>query len=98
LSGFSQFTIQNLIPKFVHVKPKGKPELVDAFKKGLFFCERISDCSNHYLVFPSEYYSNIMIGLNQPSIPNSAEVWWEMTENRTDYKISPSCEFQQKQN
>ncbi|CAF1290006.1 unnamed protein product [Adineta steineri] len=74
----TKFTIQNLIPRFLHVKPKAKPEEIPAFKN----------------VFSSEYYADVTMGLNRTkSIPNSTEVWWEMSENRTRYKVSPSCLF-----
>ena len=44
------------------------------------------------LVFPAEYYSNITMRLsNTRSIPNSTSVWWEFSENRTGFRISPSC-------
>ncbi|CAF4702929.1 unnamed protein product [Rotaria sp. Silwood1] len=72
----TEFTIRNLMPRFLHVKPKAKPEDIDSFKK----------------VFSTEYYANITMGLNRTrSIPNSTEVWWEMSENRTLYTVSPSC-------
>jgi len=29
------------------------------------------------------------MGLN--GIPNSTEVWWEMSENRSAYRVTPSC-------
>ncbi|CAF3646268.1 unnamed protein product [Rotaria sordida] len=70
------FTIRNLMPRFLHVRPKAKPENIEAFRR----------------VFPTEYYANITMGLNQTrSIPNSTEVWWEMSENRVGYRVSPSC-------
>ena len=32
------------------------------------------------------------MGLNQTqSIPNSTDVWWEMTANRSKFKFNPSC-------
>ncbi|CAF3346333.1 unnamed protein product [Rotaria sp. Silwood1] len=55
----TEFTIRNLMPRFLHVKPKAKPEDIDSFKK----------------VFSTEYYANITMGLNRTrSIPNSTEV------------------------
>jgi hypothetical protein len=42
LFGFSQFKIHDLMPRFLHVKPKAKPEGIDAFHKGLFYRQRIS--------------------------------------------------------
>ncbi len=34
------------------------------------------------------------MGLNRiKEVPNSTEVWWKMTENRTGFKVSPSCKL-----
>ncbi|CAF1085642.1 unnamed protein product [Adineta ricciae] len=71
-----EFTISNLMPRFLHVKPKAKPENIESFRK----------------VFLPEYYANITMGLNRAkSIPNSTEIWWKMSENRTGFKVTPSC-------
>ncbi len=32
------------------------------------------------------------MGLNR-SIPNSTEVWWEMSENRLAYNVLPACKL-----
>ncbi|CAF1630460.1 unnamed protein product, partial [Didymodactylos carnosus] len=41
-------TIHKLMPRFIHVKPKAKPEEIDSFAKK---------------VFPYNYYANITMGL-----------------------------------
>ena len=96
LNGFSRkFTIANLMPRFLHVKPKAKPEEIDAFKKGISTIsdEDLVHMISFRLVFPLEYYSNITMGLNATrSIPNSTQAWWEVSESRTNFKVSPSCE------
>jgi hypothetical protein len=46
------------------------------------------------LVFSNGYYANITMGLNSTkTIPNSTDVWWEMSEhgNTYEYRPSPSC-------
>ena len=46
------------------------------------------------VVFPRDYYASITMGLNRTkSIPNSTDVWWEMSEqkNTSDYDYRPSC-------
>lgn len=64
------------MPRLLHIKPKSKPEEIDSFRK----------------IFPYSYYANITMGLNQSQeIPNSTEVWWKMTENRTGPQFIPSC-------
>lgn len=64
------------MPRFLHVKPKAKPDEIDSFKK----------------IFPYGYYANITMGLNQTrEIPNSTDVWWKMTETRTGSHFIPSC-------
>jgi hypothetical protein len=48
----------------------------------------------NYLVFSNGYYANITMGLNSTkTIPNSTNVWWEMSEhgNTYEYRPSPSC-------
>ena len=30
------------------------------------------------------------------SISNSSEFWWEITEDRTEFKVTPSCELKRK--
>lgn len=71
-------TIPNLIPRFLHVRSKAKPDEVDAFRP----------------IFPSEYYGSITMGLNRSkSIPNSSQVWWEMWELRDNYTFIPSCSY-----
>ncbi len=71
-------------------------------KKVCFYLRRIFDFLKFLLVFGSEYYSNITMSLNQTRlVPNSTElnnVWWEMRENRTGFKVAPSCEFKQNKN
>ncbi|CAF1201689.1 unnamed protein product [Rotaria sp. Silwood1] len=70
------FTIRNLIPRFLHVRPKAKPEEIIAFKN----------------VFVNDYYANITMGLNRTTtIPNSTDVWWEMSEYGNKYTYTPSC-------
>jgi len=67
------------MPRFLHVKPKAKPEEIGPFNK----------------VFRNEYHSNITMGLNRTkSIPNSTEVtevWWDMSENRNGFRVTPTC-------
>ncbi len=98
------FTIHELMPRFLHVKPKATPEEIEPFKPGILFSKNIV-CFllllfNLYLVFPSEYYSDIIMGLNgTKAIPNSTEiqnstaVWWQMSENRTGFDFFPSCKL-----
>ncbi|CAF0821922.1 unnamed protein product [Adineta steineri] len=70
------FTIRDLMPRFLHVKPKAKPEEISALKT----------------IFPRDYYANITMGLNRTkSIPNSTDVWWEMSEHENKYDYRPSC-------
>ena len=50
-----------------------------------------------HLVFPTEYYASVTMGLNRTrSVPNSTDVWWEMSENRTGFKVSSSCKLENK--
>ena len=83
------------MPRFLHVKPKAKPENIEAFRRGKESTEAIVGFAipiAFILVFPLEYYSNISMSLNQTrSIPNSTDVWWEMSESRDGFKVSPSC-------
>ena len=90
---FSNFTIPNLIPRFLHIKPKAKPEEIDAFKTGqssarvqcLILTTRL------ILVLPSDYYASITMGLNRTrTVPNSTSVWWEMSEYDNKYLYTPS--------
>ncbi|CAF0897645.1 unnamed protein product [Adineta ricciae] len=79
------FTIANLMPRFLHVKPKANPEEIESLKN----------------IFINEYYANITMGLNRTkTIPNSTDVWWEVNENITkldestkkhQYSFIPSC-------
>ncbi len=41
-------------------------------------------------MFTNGYYANITMGLNRTSIPNSTDVWWEMSEHNNSYPYSPS--------
>ncbi|CAF4903524.1 unnamed protein product, partial [Rotaria sp. Silwood1] len=76
-----EFKIYNLMPRFLRVKAKGKPKDIKVFNK----------------IFPAEYYAHITMSLNETkSISNSSEVWWEMTEDRTEFKVTPSCELKRK--
>ncbi|CAM4812248.1 unnamed protein product [Rotaria magnacalcarata] len=77
------FTIFNLIPRFLHVKPKANPEEINSFKN----------------IFPRDYYANITMGLNRTkTIPNSTDVWWEMSEHGNKYSYTPSCAYSANQN
>ena len=95
LNGCSRkFTIASLMPRFLHVKPKAKPEEIDPFKKGnpSVDDEATASMISFRLVFPLEYYSNITMGLNAVrSIPNSTKAWWEVSEGRTNFKVTPAC-------
>ncbi|CAF3272709.1 unnamed protein product, partial [Rotaria sp. Silwood2] len=74
----TQFTINKLLPRFLHVKPKAKPRHIDPFKT----------------IFPYEYFGNITMSLNRAtSVANSTDVWWSVFENRTEFQVSPSCEL-----
>jgi hypothetical protein len=44
------------------------------------------------LVFSRDYYANITMRLNRTkTIPNSTDVWWEMSEHKNKYDFIPSC-------
>lgn len=80
------------MPRFLHVKPKARPDEIVSFQNSIkFFLFRVKISLILFLVFSSEYYSNIAMRLR--AIPNSTEVWWQMSENRTGYKINPSCKL-----
>ncbi|CAF1213486.1 unnamed protein product [Rotaria magnacalcarata] len=71
-----EFTILQLMPRFLHVKPKAKPDYIKAFEK----------------IFLWDYYANITMSLHQTtSIPNSTSAWWEMSENRRANGFNASC-------
>lgn len=92
-----EFTIQKLLPRFLHVKPKAKPSNIVPFEKSIFlFNDYIVPCTNllSCIVFLADYYGNITMGLNRiTSVPNSTNVWWKMSENRTGYKFKPLCKL-----
>ncbi|CAF4296585.1 unnamed protein product [Rotaria socialis] len=71
-----EFTIVQLMPRFLHVKPKAKPDSIKAFEK----------------IFLWDYYANITMSVYQTrSIPNSTSAWWEMSENRRANGFNASC-------
>ena len=51
------------------------------------------EISDFEQVFADEFRSTITMGLNR-SIPNSTDVWWELSESRPQYRFSPSCSFE----
>lgn len=54
---------------------------------------------NFFLVFPYGYYANITMGLNRTkTIPNSTDVWWEMSEQNNTYEYRPSLNCKKNQN
>ncbi|CAF1290556.1 unnamed protein product, partial [Rotaria sordida] len=74
----TNFTIVNLLPRFLHVRPKANPEEILAFKN----------------IFLNDYYGNVTMGLNRTTtIPNSTDVWWEMSEHGNRYNYNPSCAY-----
>lgn len=84
------------MPRFLHVKPKANPEPAKSFEHGIllseYFLFYMMSC--FYLVFESEYFADITMSLNRTrSIPNSTEVWWEMSEKRTNFRVTPSCKL-----
>jgi hypothetical protein len=69
------------MPRFLHVKPQAKPEEIDAFKN-----------SNSFFSIFLIIYAKITMGLNRTkTIPNSTDVWWEMSEYGNKYTYQPSC-------
>jgi hypothetical protein len=97
---FRNFTIARLLPRFLHIKPKAKPEEIAAFQTGNEFIEIFPDNSIEiFLVFPYGYYANITMGLNRTkTIPNSTDVWWEMSEQNNTYEYRPSLNCKKNQN
>ncbi|CAF4033815.1 unnamed protein product, partial [Rotaria sp. Silwood2] len=91
------FTIVNLLPRFLHVKPKAKPEEIFAFKNSNFILKNFIDYLKStfcILGFLNDYYANITMGLNSTkTVPNSTDVWWEMSEYGNKYSYTPSCAF-----
>jgi len=64
-------------------------------EKVIHFYKFYSSLKSIFLVFPYDFYANITMGLNRTkTIPNSTDVWWEMSELENKYTYIPSCKKQ----
>ena len=93
---FRTFTLPNLFPRFLHVKPKAKPDEIDSFRTGILLNEKKQKSVFLFPVFPNDYYANITFNLNHStvttgakSVPNSTDVWWELSEQGNNYTYTP---------